>query len=377
MTRPKIAIILRTNGLEYDDRVRKECISLSKVADLTLFVSFESNKEEEGITAYGVPYKSFPIKLRDILPAGKLLLLKAFEFYWRVRKHLKGYDLIWAHEEYTFMFPLFAPKSRFIWDLHEIPTLFDRPILRQLFRLIESRSKRMIHGNQFRINHMIKMGLIRKPEKHVFIRNLPDGTFQNSTLEPENYELFKQLLNNEPYVYLQGISAPDRHPYNTIASVLKKTTFKIVIVGRFQDADLIKRLHNEFGTSIDKRLIITGMVNQLSTPFYLREATFSMVFYQTTTPNERYCEANRFYQSLIFGVPIITGSNEPMSEIINVYKCGIALESDGSNRDHVESAIEKLLDNYNEFKQNTVSASSNFVWKDEVIDSQWINVGFN
>jgi hypothetical protein len=374
MTKPKIAIILRTNGLEYDDRVRKECITLSKMADVMLFVSFESNKEEEGVTSYGVPYKAFPIKLRDKLPAGKFLMVKAFEFYWRVRKYLKGYDLIWAHEEYTFMFPLFAPKNKFIWDLHEIPTLFDKPVLRRLFRFIESRSKKMIHGNQFRIDYMISKGFIHQPRKHEFIRNLPDLTFRNSTLEPKDYNVFREWLNNEKYVYLQGISGMDRSPYNSIASVLRVTDYKIVIIGRFEHPGLMQQLRDEFGASVDSRLFITGMVDQLSTPFFLRGAEFSMVFYQTTTPNERYCEANRFYQSLLFGVPVITGSNEPMVEIVHKYECGVALESDGSNREHIEKAIGTLLGNYETYKANAVTGGRNFLWNDQMINPEWIKL---
>ena len=46
MTKPNIAIVLRTVGLEYDDRVRKECIALSKIAKLKIFVTFENNAEE-------------------------------------------------------------------------------------------------------------------------------------------------------------------------------------------------------------------------------------------------------------------------------------------------------------------------------------------
>ena len=30
----KIAVVCRTIGLEYDDRIRKECITLSKKADI-------------------------------------------------------------------------------------------------------------------------------------------------------------------------------------------------------------------------------------------------------------------------------------------------------------------------------------------------------
>ena len=37
--RPKIAIIARTSGLEYDDRIRKECIALYKNMSLKTFIA--------------------------------------------------------------------------------------------------------------------------------------------------------------------------------------------------------------------------------------------------------------------------------------------------------------------------------------------------
>ena len=133
MERKKIAFVLRTVGLEYDDRVRKECITLARSADLTIFALFSNNREEEGITSYGIPYKSFHLVTREKLPSGKFLFFKALEFYFRVIRHLKGFDLIWAHEVYTVLFPLLAGKNKFIWDLHEIPAPFNRPILRNIF----------------------------------------------------------------------------------------------------------------------------------------------------------------------------------------------------------------------------------------------------
>ena len=71
-----IAVIAKTKGLEFDDRIRKECIALSKKYHVTIFVVFDDNRQEEGITSYGIKYKSFRIKTRDILPQSKFLLIK-------------------------------------------------------------------------------------------------------------------------------------------------------------------------------------------------------------------------------------------------------------------------------------------------------------
>ena len=213
MARPKIAVICRTTGLEYDDRIRKECISIAKNAKVKIFVTFENNLEEEGITSYGIPYKSFKLNSREKFRSGRFLLIKAFEFYFKVKPEIKGYDLIWAHEEYTFLFPLFAQKGRFIWDLHEIPNLFDRPILRNIFHYIEKKSKYIIHANEFRIKYLENIDLIRQLNKHDYIRNYPDIHFTNSKVQSQNYKEFLEWLNGVKYVYLQELIGAQRYPY--------------------------------------------------------------------------------------------------------------------------------------------------------------------
>lgn len=372
MKLPRIAIILRTNGLEYDDRVRKECISLSKIADINLFVTFENNREEEGITSYGIPYKSYSLKTREKFSSGRFLFIKALEFYFLVKKHLNDYDLIWAHEEYTFLFCLLSRRNKFIWDLHEIPVLLNRPILKQLFNYIEVKSKKIIHANPFRKQYLIDKKFIKYPHKHDYIRNFPDSTFVNSLQEAENYDDFRKWLEGDAYVYLQGISTPDRYPYNCIASILKATGYKIVVVGSFNDRNIINQLETEFGETYSRRVFVTGMINQLATPAFLSGALFSVVFYQTNTPNERYCEANRFYQSLLLGVPVITGVNEPMSEIIREFDCGVSIKSDGINLDEVIEAIEELLGKYEYYKANAKRCGSHFLWKDDLIKKEWV-----
>lgn len=363
--RKRIAMILRTNGFEYDDRVRKECISLSKVAEVMLYVTFENNLECEGVTAYGIPYKAFRLNSRDIFKSGKFLFIKVLEFYLRVNKYLKDYDVVWAHEEYTFLFPLLSKKKKIIWDLHEIPEFFFGSFLRRFYHIIENKCIAIIHTNSYRIGYQISAELIKYPQKHYFIRNFPDIVFLKSQSKPEVWNSLENWKKSDNYVYLQGISSHDRFPFNSLAAVLSATNYKIVIVGSFNDALVLHRLKQEFGHSIMDRLFFTGMIDQLMVPYFLKSAVFSMVFYQITTPNERFCEANRFYQSIALGVPVITGCNEPMAEFIKQYNCGISLASDGRNIDEIIKAIHKLLTNLNYYKIQTKNAMNNFVWNDQ------------
>ena len=49
----RIAVIARTVGLEFDDRIRKQCIALQKIAELFIYVNFADNRKECGVTSYG------------------------------------------------------------------------------------------------------------------------------------------------------------------------------------------------------------------------------------------------------------------------------------------------------------------------------------
>jgi hypothetical protein len=362
MTKPNIAIVLRTVGLEYDDRVRKECIALSKIANLKIFVTFENNAEEEGITSYGIPYKSFKLTTRERIPSGKLLLVKAFEFYLKVKPHLKEFDLIWAHEEYTFLFPLFAPRGRFIWDLHEIPAMFTKPIMKNFFNYIENKSKAIIHANPQRIKYLIENAYIKYLVKHSSIRNFPDNNFLDSNVLPNNYTEFKEWLGDKDYVYLQGLTVADRFPYNSIASVLDATELNIVVVGTFEDLEALESLKNKYGEELNRRVFFAGRVNQLAIPAFLRDAKFSIVLYNIDDPNNRYCEANRFYQAINYGIPVIVGCNESMADIMNDYNVGIALQSDGRDLDDLKKSIVLLQAQYDFYKNNASKHGSIFLW---------------
>ena len=56
-----------------------------------------------------------------------------------------------------------------------------------------------------------------------------------------------------------------------------------------------------------------------------------------------------------------------MKEIIDIYHCGIALKSDGSDLAEIKIAIKYLLDNYEYYSANTMAVKDLFVWNDKGI----------
>lgn len=362
MKRPRIVMVARTAGLEYDDRIRKECLSLAKIASLRLYVNFADNREEEGITAYGIPYRSFRLRTRDRLKSGKHLLLKSAEFYWRVRPYLPPYDLVWVHELYTYMFPLMLPGDRCVWDLHELPTVFERDLMRPIFHRIERKCRKILHANPWRISYLLQGGTIARPDKHLAIRNYPDQAFTAARPDHSGWARFAEWRKGGDYVFLQGLSVPRRYPANTIEAVLRTPGIKAVVVGAFDDAarnELVRKFPRELG----ERVFFTGMVDQMQIPAFIAGAAFSIVLYDTRTPNNRFCEPNRMYQAIAMGVPVIVGCNEPMSELVTKHGFGVCLASDGREGAEIERAIGEIMARNHEYRRNIQERREAISWE--------------
>lgn len=364
----RIAVVCRTeDSLELDDRIRKECTSLSKAYELFIYVVFEDNRAEEGVTSYGVKYKSFALKSREKHRAGGALLSKAWDFYKTVKPYLSHYDYIWAAEEYTFLFAALAPKGRLIWDLHELPSMMMKtPLTRILFHYIEKKSKIIIHANDERIEYLVRIGLVKKREKHYSIHNYPDDSFLESQEKCIRYSEFTDWSNGEKYIYLQGLNIPSRYPYNTIKALLDKTALKILVVGRF-DPSIETKLKSVFGESFNERVFMMGTIPSLQIPVLMKNSMFSVVFYNTDSPNNRYCEANRFYNAISLGVPVIVGCNESMANICRRYGVGIPIETDGRVIEDIENGVTRLINDYNTIKKQCLENLNIFRWKDEFV----------
>ena len=370
-----IAIVAKTSGLEFDDRIRKECIALSKKNNVFIYIVFDDNREEEGITSYGVKYKSFTIKTRNILPQSKFLFIKSLEYYLLIKKYLRNVDLVWAHEEYSFIFALLLKKNKCVWDLHEIPIYINNLLMKKVFHFIEKKSYKIVHANKYRINYLKKINTIKNLEKHTYLNNFPDLQFIDSKKEDKNYNKFKSWLGNSEYIYLQGLSSKVRQPINVIESVIK-TKFKAIVVGNI-DIDSWKYLNKKY-SNLDSFIFTTGMVNQLEITKYIIDSKFTIIIYDGNSANkvvagadfllnQIYCEPNRLYQSIVLGKPVITGKNPPMKDVVEKYNLGISLNGYGDDKSEIINAIKEINNKYDQYILNINKNSKRFIWKDKCV----------
>lgn len=357
-----IAFVLYTKGLEYDDRVRKEALFLSTFARVTIFHITPENKQETGTTSYGIPFRQFSLKTRRLLPSKRFTLLKSLEFFITAKKYFQSYDVVWAHDFHAATIPLLLPKKLLVWDLHELPDHFlKNRFTKKVFKYIQKRCRLVIHANPQRIDYLCSINACLEKETHVFLRNYPDNALLESMKRDERYDEFCSWLKGSPCVYLQGIHVATRFPKQSLDAVLAIPGLKAVVVGPF-NTETKELLLSEYGDELQNRVFFTGMIPLMNIPPYIKQSSYSMVFYNPSTPNNRLCEPNRMYMAIASGKPVIVGNNEPMKDIVGKYDLGVVLKGVGNDVQEIVCAIKTLQGRYTELAKNVMQHKDRFVW---------------
>lgn len=366
MVNKKIALVLRTGDLEYDDRVRKEIISIQAMfSNITfkVFVLYDDNIAKEGVTSYGVPYKAISLKTRDKYAQASKLFLKAYEMYLAVKEDIKHFDAVWCADIETIMVVLLCGKRPLIWDLHELPmALIGNRAKRGLLKIAFRKCEVVFHANQYRIDYLAQLGALDKVEKHLPVRNFPDFE-QAETDRDDSIIAFSAWRKGRDCFYLQGLSGESRAPYESLAAILRVPNLCAVVMGGINQ-EVLSKLQFRYGAElIADRIRFEGLVNVLKTPLYMRECFASMIFYKNYSPNNWLCEANRLYQTISEGLVVISGNNPPLKEIVEGYKLGVAIDSDGSDEDLIFEGIKDIINNKIQFQQNVALNKNRFLWK--------------
>lgn len=361
----EIALVLYTSGLDYDDRIRKEILSIQKLypnVSFKIFAVDNKNREESGVTSYGIPYRIPFLKTRVKYPSGTHTLEKGLDFYRAVKNDLKSYKYIWFADWQIFPFILFLRGKTMLWDLHELPMQFmSKPYMRWLFKILQRKVRVMIHANKPRKDYLESLGLIVYPDRQFILRNYPDFNEIDSEYD-ETYLRFVEWLGEDKCVYLQGITGDSRADVESLGSVLEVEGLKAVVLG-FILPERMKLFEEKFGKQIlAERVFFAGQQKQLKTPQYIRKCHLCLVFYKNTSMNNWYCEPNRLFQNIVNGNPVVVGSNPPMKEVVENYGVGVCAETDGRDESKIVSAIENTLDNYGEIKNNLQRYQDVWMW---------------
>lgn len=364
MKEKKILMLLSTTGLEYDDRIRKEAISLKKLGYIvTILANYKSNVREVGISQFGVPYKVYSLWTRKLFPSAKVLPLKMFEFWFRVfiETLFKSYDFVWVHEEYMALNILIKPvRGKYIFDLHELPQfLAKNKKMIKLYHKIESKSYKLIVANTDRLNYMVEKGLVKNNSKYHILNNFPDEVFLDIPVKslPERAKTF---IGNSEYILMQGGGHYFRYPLEVLSSIKEHGKYKAIIVG-----PVAKEYEEKIKNDFQDIVYIAGYIKQLELTRFIDHAWASLILYRHIDKNHIYCEANRFYQALNRGVPVIVGNNPPMKRIIMETNAGVVLKTDGNQVEDIIKGIRELENSYEYYKKNAIIVKEKYIWESQ------------
>ena len=364
----KIAVLRKMPNLENDDRLRKEFTSIKKIypfIQMKAFAMLGDNREYESVTSYGLPFRSVGLKSRDVMSRGSHLIKKSWDYYRAIRKDLKEYDIIWNSGDEPTPALLFIRKKTLFWDLRELPMFlmsssWKRWVLKQIF----SKCTVMIHANQYRIDYLNQNGLIEDEKKHLVVRNYPDFSSVDTEYDARYYEV-KEWIGDRTCVYLQGLSNDSRASFESLSAVMNVPDICAIVLGTVSEPAKNKLIEQYGEESVDKRICFAGNFKVLKVPQYLALCHLSLVFYKNTSPNNYYCEANRLYQAIDAGLPVVVGSNPSMKYVVEDLGVGVSVDTDGSDIKLIESGVKTILDNRAMYVSNIKCLTNEIKWESQ------------
>ncbi len=365
----KVAILRKTNNLENDDRLRKEVSSLTSLfpnVRFKAFVMLEGNREQESVTSYNLPFKSVHLTTRDKYPGGSHLIVKSWDFYKTIKNEIKDYDFIWNSGDEPTPSLMYIWGKKLIWDLRELPLFLMRNTFKKIIlKIIFKKCILCLHANQYRIDYLKQNCLIEDETKHYSLRNFPEFSTIDSEYDNRYYEV-KNWIGNRKCVYLQGLSNDSRASIECISAVLNTADLCAIVLGRFYDKALDALTHKYGETALKERICFAGNFKVLKIPQYMALCQLSLVFYKNTSPNNFYCEANRLYQAIDAGLPVVVGSNPSMKSVVEELGVGISVNTDGSDINIIEEGISSLISKYDIYKDNISKLKDEIKWDSQI-----------
>lgn len=365
----RVAILRKTNNLENDDRIRKEVGSLTKLfpnIKFKCFVMYPENRGYEGQTSYGLSFKSVCVESRDKYASGKHLIAKSWNYYRTIKKDIKDFDVVWCSGDAPTPTLLFVYGKKTVWDLRELPLfLMGSKVKQIILKYIFRKCDICLHANQFRIDYLTSMGLIKNKSKHIPLRNFPEFSIVDTKYD-ERYNEVKEWIAGRKCIYLQGIDSPTRASNEVLTAVIETSDVCAIILGRI-DNNAIDGLKKKYGEEeVSKRICIAGNFPVLKIPQYMELCCASMVFYKNTSPNNWYCEANRLYQAIDMGLPVLVGANPPMKAVVEEFGVGLSVDTDGNDTWKIVHGLNALLSNCEEYRKHIEKLKDEIKWDSQI-----------
>jgi len=366
----KVLFFIGGYGLAYDERQRKEAIELQMLGyDVEIIVAEPSNKAGKGKTIYGVDFHSISLFTRQVLPRKKFLIVKAIEMHLKLFFIFltKKWDILWVHDHdmaplliYGCVARFLLNKKKIVWDQHELghQRLFNNPLYHVLLRIPNS----VIHANHERSNLLKKRVPRECSDNFRVIENFPQDEFIQSSAGKLNYD-FERWLNGSPFILFQGGAFHHRKVMESIQCIHFFNDMRLLILGPCSE-DIRTEIEQRW-PDYRSRVFITGWVNPDMFIGYMSNSIASLVFYENLDLNHWLCAPNRFYNALLRGIPIISGTNPTMANIITEYNCGVVCRENGADPEEIYLAVVRIINDREFYRCNCISIRGRYTWESQ------------
>jgi len=367
--RKKAVIFLRSNSIDPDPRVEKEALSLSKNDFNVIIVGWDregdlpSYEKKEFGEIYRIKIKAkFGTGIKNIRHLLKWQIgLTVF-----LVKNRNIFDFIHACDFDTIIPALICKaiyKKKVIYDifdfyadmLRNIPNLLRR-IIRKLDLFLIGLTDAVIIADESR-KEQIKGS---KPKRLVVIYNSP------SKLESKNDF---QYSSNLIIGYI-GLLQKERGILEMIDVVKTCPEWKLIIGGFGGDEDEIRKL-----CDLSDNIKFIGRVPYEIALNIYSKSTVLFATYDPKISNHRFSSANKLFEAMMLGKPIIVAKNTGMDKIVEKYNLGFVVEY--GNKQQIKDVLSELSkwgdDKKREFSNRVrMIYQENFSW--EIMEKRLIDI---
>jgi glycosyltransferase involved in cell wall biosynthesis len=353
-----VLMLIKTSGLEYDDRLRKEVDSISSSYSVLIScIERGRNIKSEKNYHENLRVKTHKIWTREIFSDGYGIVFKAIESTLRLGSDLLKLKpkTVWIHNFDMILLVYLAVFLKrlglveiIIWDFHEIPTISRHGVFREILKNALLKIDAFISTNVYRKDYILRELSISLPLIEI-VENYPDSkllTFKG-TLPSD----FLSWLENEPYLLAQGGGRGDRY-HNEVIKACELVGIKLAIIGAVRGQ-----------RSASSNVFYTGQIPQELIIPYVKYCVASVIFYQDNLPNSLYCSPNRLFLAIALGKPVLVGNNPTMKDIVEKFEVGIVLDNDGRDVSSIVQGMQEVISGAHAFEQNSCKASEYFLWE--------------
>ncbi len=369
----KILMLIKTIGLKYDDRLRKESLTLKEFGyEPELVILDNTNQKFEGESEYGIPFTSISLFTRKLIPQCKGLFIKSIEMYIKLLFKVLQIrpKMLWiANYEMMGFIPIcwilkkMGVIEKIVWDQYELPPkkMVNNKVPFTTIHWCLTKCDTLIVANMERKEWMISYFGEKFRDKIKVIQNFPDNKLCYLS-EKKLSDQTKEWLQGQPYLLAQGGWGKTRCFEELVQAILELGTNKLIVIG-YYDMNKYQELRRKWGEAFEELIYFTGMIPQMEVVKFIDHAFGSIILYSSESENRRLCAPNRLYQALCRGIPVVVGCNLPMRNLVHPYNFGVVLESDGRDIADIKKGIIELQNQYNRYKKNAQLYKNTFVWE--------------